>query len=451
MEASKRCGKLIGDTYELGDVIGAGGMGIVYSAVQRSLGRRVAIKMPRAESLTPTVQRRFRTEAVVASRLWHRNVVAIIDYGVHDGVPFLVMEHVQGRLLGRLVAEQGPLEPAAATELVTQLLDALSESHASGIVHADVKPDNVLVETRHDGSSVARLFDFGLACSFPGSAERERELIYGTPHYMAPELVHGYPPSPASDLYAVGVVLYELLTGTTPFSGGGTREVLARQVNEEPLPPSCRRGDGAISHHLDALVLRALAKHAFARFDDARAFACALRALTSESPAPRVPAPPAFSTTAPTLDLGPPAAPSTRIAELRRAVGDAIAGGEPEAIVAAYMGLTRGLMDERAAGVAAAELELAVERLSVDVDAGRPVPSLWCLLIALAGLYAELGDSTRARQAARTAHEQATRACSAAGQDRAEALFAELVRSGPAERISVPVIDHERHLTNRVR
>lgn len=440
MEASKRCGQLIGDTYVLGDVIGAGGMGIVYSAVQRSLGRRVAIKMPRAESLSPAVQRRFRTEAFVASRLWHRNIVAIIDYGVHDNVPFLVMEHVQGRLLGRLVGERGPLDPATAIELVTQLLDALYESHASGIVHADVKPDNVLVETRHGGSSVARLFDFGLACSFPGAEERERELIYGTPHYMAPELVRGYPPSPASDLYAVGTLLYELLTGTTPFGGAGTREVLARQVGEDPLPPSRRRGDSVISERLDSLVLRALAKHAFARFDDARAFAAALRMLASANPAARPLAPDAFSTTAPTLDLGPPATQSAHITKLRRVVAEAIGTGDPESIIAAYMGLTRGLIDEHAPGVAAAELEQAAERLSIDVDAGRPVPSLWCLLIALAGLYAELGDSVRAREVARTAHEQATRACSTAGQERAKALFAQLVRCGPAERISVTAV-----------
>src|SRR5690606_2818309 len=149
--------------------------------------------------------------------------------------------------------------------------------------------------------------------------------------------------------------------------------------------------------------------------------------------------------------LGPTAAPNAQIVELRRDVAEAIASGEPESIVTAYMGLTRGLMEERAPGAAAAELEQAVERLSIDVDAGRPVPSLWCLLIALAGLYAELGDSTRARQVARTAHDQATRACSTAGQERAKALFAQLVRTGPAERISVPIIDDERHLTNRVR
>lgn len=110
VEATKRCGELIGGKYVLGDVIGAGGMGIVYSAVQRSLGRKVAVKVPRPDVLTkPYVHRRFRTEAFVASRLWHRNIVAVIDYGDIGGDPFLVMEHVHGRLLGRVVAQRGPL------------------------------------------------------------------------------------------------------------------------------------------------------------------------------------------------------------------------------------------------------------------------------------------------------------------------------------------------------
>jgi tRNA A-37 threonylcarbamoyl transferase component Bud32 len=435
VEATKRCGELIGGKYVLGDVIGVGGMGIVYSAVQRSLGRRVAIKMPRPDALSqPAVHRRFRTEAFVASRLWHRNIVAVIDYGDSNGVPFLVMEHVQGTLLGRVVAERGPLDVATAFDYVTQLLEALYESHATGIVHADVKSDNVLVEPRHDGTSLTRLFDFGLARSYTEDHEHDRDLIYGTPHYMAPEVARGYPPSPASDLYAAGILLYELLTGTTPFAGGSSREVLARQLGEDPVPPSRRRSDGALSEHVDALVMRALEKRATHRFGDARTFAGALRACLGGAPSARGTSR-AISITAPTVDLSPADlepvfVESARIAELRGGVSEAVATGDVELIIAAYMGLARGLLDEHAPAVAAAELEQAAERLTIDVDAGRPAPSLWCVLLTLAALYDHLGNLPRARQLARAAHDQAMRARSMIGQERATALFARLVRGG---------------------
>ena len=444
VEASKRCGELIGGKYVLGDVIGAGGMGVVYCAVQRSLGRKVAVKVPRLDVMTlPFVHRRFRTEAFVASRLWHRNIVAVIDYGETGGDPFLVMEHVQGRLLGRMVHQRGPLPLELAADLVTQVLDALSESHASGIVHADVKSDNVLVETRRDGSELARLFDFGLARSCAGDSGHEPELIYGTPQYMAPELVRGQAPSPASDLYAVGTLLYELLTGTTPFCGGGCQEVMARQLTENPVPPSRRRPDGGLAAGVDELVMWALDKRPGSRIGDARTFAESLHALVrSAARGEDISTPARFSTSAPTHDLvvRPEVATaqleSARVGELRRSLSATLVAGDRERIIAAYLALARCLLDESSPRAAATELERAVERLAIEADAGRPASSLWCLLVLLAAVYGHLGDSLRARELARAAHEQASRAQSLIGQEQAKALFARLVRGALASAAS---------------
>lgn len=435
VEATKRCGELIGGKYVLGDVLGAGGMGIVYSAVQRSLGRKVAVKVPRPDVLTrPYVHRRFRTEAFVASRLWHRNIVAVIDFGDLGGDPFLVMEYVQGRLLGRLVAQRGPFPLESAVDLVTQILDALYESHASGIVHADVKSDNVFVESRRDGTEQARLFDFGLARSCGLDLEQEPDLIYGTPQYMAPELVRGQPPSPASDIYAVGTLLYELLTGTTPFSGGGSQEVMSRQVSEDPIPPSRRRADGSLGPDIDDLVMQALDKRPAHRLVDARAFAVALRGIVRARSGPDRAATVPFSTTAPThaltvrADLVTSPLDSEHVAELRRSLSEILVAGDGERIIGAYLALARGLLEEHAPRAAARELERAVERLTIEADAGHPAPSLWCVLVSLAALYGHLGESSRARELARAAHDQAIRSQSQVGQERAKALFARLVR-----------------------
>jgi hypothetical protein len=300
----------------------------------------------------------------------------------------------------------------------------------------------VLLETRHDGSEVPRLFDFGLARAWGEVVETDRQLIYGTPQYMAPELVRGHSPSPASDLYAAGCLLYELLVGVTPFAGGRSQEILSRQIGEEPLPASRRREDGAITPELDELILRTLDKRPAYRVGDARGFASALRGLgTSLGTRRRTPEPPLatrpFSTTGPTQDLlvnvlaKPTTYDSPRITNMRRLVDETLAQGEAERIIAAYLALARGLLEEHAPTAAVKELEQAVERLGIDADAGRPPPSLWCLLVTLAGLYGHLGDAARARTLARAAHEQAARAQSEVGQERAKALFARLVRGTP--------------------
>ncbi|NVB79836.1 MAG: serine/threonine protein kinase [Kofleriaceae bacterium] len=442
MAASKRCGELIGGKYVLGDVIGAGGMGVVYGAVQRSLGRRVAIKMPRPDApVQADVLQRFRTEAFVAGRLWHRNIVAVIDYGDCGGVPFLVMEHVHGVLLGRLLGSHGPLDVDVALDLTSQILDALAESHACGIIHADVKADNVLVESTRSGGLSARLFDFGLAKAHPPDKANDTHLLYGTPEYIAPELIQGQPASPASDVYATGVLLYELLTGSTPFAGGCTQEILSRQLNDDPIAPSRRRGDLFIPAVVESLVMRALAKHPGERFEDAEMFGSEIRRVRSSLARTSQPlAPLLFSTTGPTQRWPqhnlPKRSKGMTLREGRGALGHlhheaeaANAVGDSDRMVHAYLAIARTLVDQHEPEQAIAELERAVERLTAEVEAGRSTPSLWCVLLTLAALYGHLGDRGRARRLVRSAHEHATRVSSAIGQERAATLLARLERS----------------------
>ena len=445
MAASKRCGELIGGKYVLGDVIGAGGMGVVYGAVQRSLGRRVAIKMPRPDApVQPDVLQRFRTEAFVAGRLWHRNIIAVIDYGDSGGIPFLVMEHVQGILLGRLVGSHGPLDVELALDLTSQVLDALAESHSCGIIHADVKADNVLVESTRDGGVAARLFDFGLAKAYAPDSSGDPHLLYGTPEYMAPEIVRGEPASPASDVYAVGALLYELLTGETPFGGGPAHEILARHLGEDPVPPSFLRGDGRIPSNVEAVIMRTLAKNPLDRFEDAQMFVSEIRRMRgmfARGSQRITPMPSMFSTSGPTQqwsheDNLPKRTQGMTRREGRGALGKlhieaqtAMAKGDSDRMVHAYLAIARTLVDQHEPEQAAEELEKAVDRLTIEVESGRSAPSLWCVLLTLAALYGHLGDRGRARRLVRWAHEHATRVSSAIGQERAATLLARLDRS----------------------
>jgi serine/threonine-protein kinase len=204
-----------------------------------------------------------------------------------DGAAYLVMEYVPGRSLARLIADEA-LPLSRIVRLFEQVLTALASIHDAGVVHADVKSDNFLDESI-DGRDHVTMIDFGLArlaASSSTELEDGEAMVSGTPEYMAPEVICGGPPVVASDLYGAGVILYELLTGATPFAGGTAVEILVRHAHDRAIPPSLRRPDRAIPAALDRVVMRALEKRAEARFTDAAAFAQAVRAAVATTRPP---------------------------------------------------------------------------------------------------------------------------------------------------------------------
>ncbi len=227
-------GTTLADKYRLLRLLGSGGMGYVYQAEQLDLGRSVAVKLLRPELSSNAVQR-FRNEAKSASRINHPHAVAVYDFGVTDEeVPFLVMEHLRGQTLASLIEAQ-PLSPQRIVALTAQVLSALAEAHACGVVHCDLTSDNVIVERLRDGDDFAKVIDFGLARAF--DAVQPGSRIVGTPEYMAPEQIRGEPVTPATDLYAVGVLLYEMIVGRTPFAGAAVPAVLEGHLELTPSAP----------------------------------------------------------------------------------------------------------------------------------------------------------------------------------------------------------------------
>lgn len=439
-----RRGEVIRDRYVLGDVIGTGGMGIVYAAVQTSLHRTVAIKLPKAELVgDPEVLAQFRTEAMTGAHIHHRNVVGVVDFGRHAGAPFLVMEHVVGPRLGEVVTDRGPLPLSLAANLVHQVLAGLADVHAGGVVHGDVKADNILVEALRDGSSVPRLMDFGLA-RFADQTwiARGDRVVAGTPDYLAPELVLGGPTSFASDVYAMGMVCYEMITGETPFAGGTSKEIMQRQLSDIVLPMSWRRPRVPLS--FDGFVARAVAKEPAERFANGREMCDALAevaidlaAMTSlhEDASPIL-----ISTDHITAPMHLPASfalavgtnePPTRVEQRRREVENAMLVDDPDALVISYLELAHALVEAHDLATAISELERGVAILDRSL---RPGP-VWRVLLTLAALYDGIGDRARACSTTRAAQQQARRERSLVGQRRAKALYERLVRpSRPAAR-----------------
>jgi eukaryotic-like serine/threonine-protein kinase len=254
-------GRIIEGKYRIDAKLGAGGMGAVYSAHRLLIGDEVAVKILHPEHVSePQASERFRREAQAAARLKHPNAVSIYDFGItSDGLVYLVMELVEGQSLRRIIKQQGPLTPSAAADVINQVCAALDEAHRQHIVHRDLKPDNIIVHPTVTGLRV-KVLDFGIAKlrDMVASNLTQTGSVMGTPHYMSPEQCLGEELDSRSDIYSLGIVLYEMLAGVVPFNSPTSTAVVVQHVNQ--TPPSLRTINLSISQPVEAVVLHALAK-----------------------------------------------------------------------------------------------------------------------------------------------------------------------------------------------
>ena len=269
---------IIDGRYRVVSRLGSGGMADVYLAEDQLLGRSLAVKVLHHHfAEDQEFVERFRREASSAAGLSHPNIVGIFDRGEWDGTYYIAMEYVPGRSLKELVREQGPLEPVVAIDIVTQILQAARFAHARGVIHRDLKPHNVIL----DEEGRARVTDFGIAQA--GASDMTMTgSIMGTAQYLSPEQAQGHAVSAVSDLYAVGVILYELLTGAVPFDGDTAVAIAFKQVSAQPLAPST--ANPAVPAVLDEIVLCALAKDPAARYGSAEEFIAALQSARERLP-----------------------------------------------------------------------------------------------------------------------------------------------------------------------
>ena len=264
--------RLLAGRYLLERLLGRGGMAMVYAGRDRRLDRQVAIKIVPVAVTEPVGRARFMREARSAAGLSHPNAVAVFDAGEADGYLYIVMELVEGRSLGDVLAEAGPLEPAQATAIAASVLAALGQAHDAGIVHRDVKPSNIMLS--YDGT--VKLLDFGIARRLDDLAAEVTVAgeIVGTPTYLTPEQLEGRATTPATDVYAVGVVLFEMLAGVPPFNGGSPAATAFAHVNA-PVP-DVRSLRPDVPAWLAVTVRKAMAKDPAQRYGGAAAMQAAL-------------------------------------------------------------------------------------------------------------------------------------------------------------------------------
>src|SRR5246127_212443 len=281
----------LSDRYELGEILGFGGMSEVHLARDVRLHRDVAVKVLRADlARDPSFYLRFRREAQNAAALNHPAIVAVYDTGEAETaagpLPYIVMEYVNGVTLRDIVHTDGPLPPTRAIEVIADACQALNFSHQHGIIHRDVKPANIMIST----TNAVKVMYFGIAraLSDSGNSVTQTAAVIGTAQYLSPEQARGDTVDARSDVYSLGCVLYEILTGEPPFTGDSPVSVAYQHVREDPVPPS-KRHEG-ISADLDAVVLKALAKNPDNRYQTAAEMRADLvRVHNGEAPeAPKV-------------------------------------------------------------------------------------------------------------------------------------------------------------------
>ena len=256
--------KIIAERYELLDVIGRGGMADVYLANDTILNRTIAIKILRTSlAKDPVYIARFQREASAAAALSHKNIVEIYDVGEDNDQYYIVMEYVPGRTLKELIAKRGALHVMEAIDIMKQVLSGTARAHQMGIIHRDLKPQNILVTD----SGTAKIADFGIASIQSLTQFTQTDVIMGSLHYLAPELARGEKATVQSDIYALGIVFYELLRGQVPFNGESPVNIALKHMQEEL--PSLREFNPSIPQSVENIVIKATAKNLNDRYKNA--------------------------------------------------------------------------------------------------------------------------------------------------------------------------------------
>jgi serine/threonine-protein kinase len=277
-------GRTLGERYDVTELLGKGGMGVVYLARQRVIDRWVAIKMLQAELTQDEVSvKRFEQEAKAASLLNHPHLVTLHDYGITPtGQPFLVMEYLEGHSLLDIIKRQGPLSPRRAIKIFSQVSEGLGHAHHQGIVHRDLKPSNIILVEQEGDSEFVKVVDFGLAKLMPWSGKESQHLtktgeVFGSPIYMSPEQCMGRELRPTSDIYSLGITLFESLTGKPPFKGANSIATASKHMSEPPPRFTDIRPDLDLPEVLETVVLKTLAKDPAARYQNMSEFKDALQ------------------------------------------------------------------------------------------------------------------------------------------------------------------------------
>jgi len=268
MEKSTTVTPILANRYQLQQTLGKGGTAVVYRAWDQNLKRTVAIKILRSEfSQTESFRERFRQEALSAANLSHPNIITTYDFGLDNDRLFMVIEHVPGTDLKTMLRQHGAFSSAEALPLIIQACAGIGYAHRAGLVHCDVKPQNLLVTP----DLRLKVTDFGIARALASiRPDEQHDIVWGSPQYFSPEQAAGLAPSPASDVYSLGVILYELLTGQLPFNSEDPAELSRMHRDLYPLPP--RQLKPEITPQLEAIILKVLSKEPTSRYRNADQF-----------------------------------------------------------------------------------------------------------------------------------------------------------------------------------
>ncbi|MDB4980743.1 MAG: serine/threonine protein kinase [Myxococcales bacterium] len=305
-------GRLIAGNFRVERLIGQGAMGNVYKAEQLSLGKAVAVKVLHPHLMSDEkLVGRFKREAKSASRLNHPNSIQIIDSGQDaDGTLYIAMELLAGRDLAQVIRDDFPLPLPRVVRIMTQVMSALDEAHAQGVIHRDLKPSNIMLIERRGEQDFVKVCDFGIAkATTPDGKDQDEDrqqmltiqgLVCGTPEYMSPEQARAEPLDGRADLYSAAIILYQLITGDIPYKADSPMGIVSRHLAEVPMAPSRRRPDLPIPKSIDEVILRGMEKSREARYPTAVAFRAALETVVSATQGQYTPVPPGLASAAPT-------------------------------------------------------------------------------------------------------------------------------------------------------